>query len=99
MEYRRGRIAQDYRRWGGKSYKEARANVETIIQEWIETAKELGRAIPPRAATRQPRRRFLGSALILCCCNAVTTNSVSLLATAHQLSFEFDIREWYTVVA
>jgi predicted RNase H-like HicB family nuclease len=30
----------------GKSYKEALANVEIIIAEWIETAKELGRAIP-----------------------------------------------------
>jgi predicted RNase H-like HicB family nuclease len=30
----------------GKTYNEALANVETIIQEWIETAKELGRPIP-----------------------------------------------------
>jgi predicted RNase H-like HicB family nuclease len=30
----------------GKTYKEALANVEIIIQEWIETAKELGRHIP-----------------------------------------------------
>ena len=30
----------------GKTYAEAVANVEVIIQEWIETAKELGRAIP-----------------------------------------------------
>jgi predicted RNase H-like HicB family nuclease len=30
----------------GKSYREALANVEVVIQEWIETAKELGRAIP-----------------------------------------------------
>jgi predicted RNase H-like HicB family nuclease len=28
------------------SCKEALANVEIIIQEWIETAKELGRPIP-----------------------------------------------------
>ena len=27
----------------GKTYKEALANVEIIIHEWIETAKELGR--------------------------------------------------------
>lgn len=30
----------------GKNYREALANVEVVIQEWIETAKELGRAIP-----------------------------------------------------
>ena len=30
----------------GKSYSEALQNVEVIISEWIETAKELGRTIP-----------------------------------------------------
>jgi len=30
----------------GKTYQEALANVEIIAQEWIETAKELGRPIP-----------------------------------------------------
>ena len=30
----------------GTSYREAVANVEVIIQEWIETAKSLGRPIP-----------------------------------------------------
>ena len=30
----------------GSSYQEALANTEIIIKEWIETAKELGRAIP-----------------------------------------------------
>ncbi|MEW6355038.1 MAG: type II toxin-antitoxin system HicB family antitoxin [Planctomycetota bacterium] len=30
----------------GKTYQEALANAEQIIQEWIETAKELGRPIP-----------------------------------------------------
>ena len=30
----------------GASYQEALANVEIVIQEWIETAKEIGRAIP-----------------------------------------------------
>jgi predicted RNase H-like HicB family nuclease len=30
----------------GKTHKEALANVEVITQEWIETAKELGRPIP-----------------------------------------------------
>ncbi len=29
-----------------KTYKEALANVEVVIREWIETAKELGRPIP-----------------------------------------------------
>jgi predicted RNase H-like HicB family nuclease len=30
----------------GKTYAEALANVELVIQEWIETAKEMGRLIP-----------------------------------------------------
>ncbi|MGH2544750.1 MAG: type II toxin-antitoxin system HicB family antitoxin [Ardenticatenaceae bacterium] len=30
----------------GESYQEALANVEVIIGEWIETARELGRSIP-----------------------------------------------------
>jgi predicted RNase H-like HicB family nuclease len=30
----------------GKTYAEVIANVEIIIREWIETAKELGRPIP-----------------------------------------------------
>lgn len=30
----------------GKTYKGALQNVEIIIKEWIETAKELGRDIP-----------------------------------------------------
>lgn len=30
----------------GASYQETLANVEVVIQEWIETAKELGRPIP-----------------------------------------------------
>jgi predicted RNase H-like HicB family nuclease len=30
----------------GQTYQEAAANAETIIQEWIETAKDLGRPIP-----------------------------------------------------
>jgi len=35
----------------GSNYQEALANLEIIIQEWIETAKQLGRPIP------QPKRR------------------------------------------
>ena len=30
----------------GATYQEALANVEIVIQEWIETAEELGRPIP-----------------------------------------------------
>lgn len=30
----------------GKTYQEALQNVEVVIQEWIETARELGRMIP-----------------------------------------------------
>jgi predicted RNase H-like HicB family nuclease len=30
----------------GADYQEAISNAEIIIQEWIETAKELGRSIP-----------------------------------------------------
>lgn len=37
----------------GQTYQAAVANVETIIQEWIETALELGRPIP------EPKGRLL----------------------------------------
>jgi len=37
----------------GKTYREALANAEQIIDEWIETAKSLGRAIP------QPKGRLM----------------------------------------
>jgi predicted RNase H-like HicB family nuclease len=37
----------------GATYQEALANVQTIIVEWIETAQELGRAIP------QPKGRLM----------------------------------------
>jgi predicted RNase H-like HicB family nuclease len=30
----------------GATYQEALANAETVIREWIDTAKELGRPIP-----------------------------------------------------
>jgi predicted RNase H-like HicB family nuclease len=30
----------------GATYQEALANAETVIQEWIETARDLGRTIP-----------------------------------------------------
>ena len=37
----------------GKTYREALANVEVVIREWIETATELGRPIP------QPKGRLV----------------------------------------
>jgi len=37
----------------GVTYQEALANVEIIVQQWIETARELGRAIP------EPKGRLL----------------------------------------
>jgi predicted RNase H-like HicB family nuclease len=37
----------------GASYAEVMNNVEEIIREWIETAKELGRPIP------EPKRRLV----------------------------------------
>jgi len=37
----------------GATYQEAVANVEVVIREWIETARELGRPIPV------PRGRLL----------------------------------------
>jgi predicted RNase H-like HicB family nuclease len=37
----------------GATYQEALANVQTIIAEWIETAQELGQAIP------QPKGRLM----------------------------------------
>ena len=30
----------------GKTYQEALSNIEVVMQEWIETAKELNRPIP-----------------------------------------------------
>ncbi len=30
----------------GATYQEALSNAEVVIKEWIETAKELGRAVP-----------------------------------------------------
>jgi predicted RNase H-like HicB family nuclease len=37
----------------GATYQEALANVEAVINEWIETARELGRPIP------EPKGRLL----------------------------------------
>jgi predicted RNase H-like HicB family nuclease len=37
----------------GATYGEALANVEVVIQEWIETARDLGRSVP------EPRGRLM----------------------------------------
>lgn len=37
----------------GPTYQEALSNVEIVVQEWLETAKELGRPIP------QPKGRLV----------------------------------------
>ncbi|MDR4495061.1 MAG: type II toxin-antitoxin system HicB family antitoxin [Nitrospirales bacterium] len=37
----------------GPTYQEALGNVEIVIQEWLETAKEMGRSVP------QPKGRLV----------------------------------------
>ena len=37
----------------GRTYQEAVTNVEVVVEEWIQTAKELGRPIP------EPRGRLM----------------------------------------
>ncbi|MEH2390920.1 MAG: type II toxin-antitoxin system HicB family antitoxin [Nostoc sp.] len=37
----------------GETYQEALHNVEVVVQEWIEIAKDLGRPVP------EPRRRLM----------------------------------------
>jgi predicted RNase H-like HicB family nuclease len=39
----------------GETYQEALQNIEIIMQEWIETAQELGRKIP------QPTQRLMSA--------------------------------------
>jgi predicted RNase H-like HicB family nuclease len=39
----------------GETYQEALQNVEVIMQEWIETAQELGRSIP------EPKQRLMSA--------------------------------------
>jgi predicted RNase H-like HicB family nuclease len=39
----------------GSTYQEALQNVEVIMQEWIETAQELGRTIP------EPKKRLIST--------------------------------------
>ena len=48
-----GCIAQRACTHVGETYQDAVANVEVVIQEWIETATELGRTIP------KPKGRLL----------------------------------------
>lgn len=40
----------------GGTYQEALNSAERVIQEWIETAKELGREIPQPKARGEPRQ-------------------------------------------
>lgn len=49
----------------GKTRQEAVANIERVIQEWIETAKELGRPIPNGnvGQEKKNRRRQLGGGI------------------------------------
>jgi predicted RNase H-like HicB family nuclease len=37
----------------GESYQEALGNVQVVIEEWLETARELGRSVP------EPRGRLM----------------------------------------
>ena len=37
----------------GETYQEALANAEVVIREWMDTARELGRAIP------EPKKRLM----------------------------------------
>ncbi|MBC7943965.1 MAG: type II toxin-antitoxin system HicB family antitoxin [Burkholderiales bacterium] len=37
----------------GETYHEALSNLETVIQEWIETARDMGRSVP------EPRGRLM----------------------------------------
>ena len=52
----------------GPTYQEALANVQIVIQEWIDTARELGRTIPepPRPADVRMMSRWdkLTSAIV-----------------------------------
>jgi hypothetical protein len=42
----------------GATYEEAVVNAQTVIQEWIETARELGRDIPaPKGGSSSPEAR------------------------------------------
>ncbi|MBF8278356.1 MAG: hypothetical protein HW390_3429 [Candidatus Brocadiaceae bacterium] len=44
----------------GKTYQEALSNAEVIMQEWIETAKELKRPIPHRSVISSVPLRWRG---------------------------------------
>jgi predicted RNase H-like HicB family nuclease len=40
----------------GESYQKALANAETVIAEWIDTARSLGRPVPQPSTIIQPSR-------------------------------------------
>lgn len=40
----------------GESYQEALAHIEVVLQEWLDTAKELGRTIPEPTVRIPPHR-------------------------------------------
>ena len=45
----------------GQTYAEAVANAEVVIDEWIETARKLGRQIPePRGPARREATNHIG---------------------------------------
>ncbi|AFZ23135.1 hypothetical protein Cylst_0808 [Cylindrospermum stagnale PCC 7417] len=52
----------------GETYQEALQNVEVIMQEWIETAQELGRKIPEPIQRLRPRllARFISFSTKVC---------------------------------
>jgi predicted RNase H-like HicB family nuclease len=71
----------------GATYQEALANVEVIIREWVETARELGRPIPEprgRLMYARPRLYRTQSALLsagrgFCCASMAKSASSAAL--------------------
>src|SRR5438045_9292694 len=62
----------------GPTRQEALTNAETVIQEWIETASELGRPIPERAVGFCSPDVLNGASL-----NAASLNAASMMRVAH----------------
>ena len=48
----------------GATYQDVVANVEVVIQEWLETARELGRPIPEPKVTARASPRIRGTSPI-----------------------------------